>query len=1114
MPASTRSDDSSASTPVQDPKSDAPDTVDTVIEEFGARLRTIHERVLDEIANSVLQPVTAAIDDAAARHHELLNQFRTASRGLAEQTAADDATHFDGESAWHALSQYLDRSRRLVLDPVCATIRRIDCGLALHRALDPAIAELDGAVEALQATLERTEPAALHEPAAGDPLRWRIGKRLVLTTRAIHRLHWRAATRVRQLLRQPVVVQPAPRQTVPVQLLAAYHVHTRMPRVRLRVLEQIQTGLASRVAGLERAFDEWTHAALTLTRELDSPALHQPHDSRRFPGDTSGPAQGSSADGPRMSAVFEHADRLDHLLNENGSAAGPAAAATLNELLRQSHEALRQDVAHVGSFMLAPEQRQPGAEPTRDARDLERRFALWTEWHRQAVARLTLDSRLISLRVRIAEHAETVLASVERDSVQPTLRVLESVGVGLHSIRNSLRSSFERSGEEGSYTALPAELRDAAGRAIALLDQETAEQLAVAAPEASTRTAAEQMIDGFAADIGTLEPLFVVHRLPETGRTPDPSARKSEVRFREIAEQAFDVVLLERMRRSPDNLAATLEASHNAAEDLNIVIRFNLNAAVEELQAGEDGSGTARLQAAEELALNGIDQTRAALDHQAITIRKETGAFAAALHEIMLQGWSQLHDRIKGGDRVQEQFLDLRYRIGSALRDGAATVRRRAERLAGTANRLLRAAQSRARRLVRLGQSAVEGEQVTEESRQHTIDALASIDDVLARLPRVYRRLFAFEPLVDDAMLVGRSADIFAIKQHFDHWRMGQTDAIVVSGFDGNGLTSFLNILPAAVFADAAVRRLAFHERQTDEADLADSIGKMLGLHGAAPRSLDELANRIVEMAAPEQPIVGVLENLEQTLLRTPSGSGLVRRLLAFLSRTDFRVFWVAAVARQAWLYVERVEPTAARLVRHHPLSSIPRDGIRDVILSRHLRSGMPLHFVPPDPLPPLLKRRLRRAGTETDRQTALRQDYFDRLGRLCGGNLVLAMLYWLRSASLDEQTRVFRIHPIEPLSFAHLEALTLDQSFTLKAMLDHGTLTLEEHDDIFGLPHESSRHIFESLGNQFLIEPADSDGRLTNFSFTTVAEKRPHRIRPLVMHPVISHLRSRNLIL
>ena len=102
-------------------------------------------------------------------------------------------------------------------------------------------------------------------------------------------------------------------------------------------------------------------------------------------------------------------------------------------------------------------------------------------------------------------------------------------------------------------------------------------------------------------------------------------------------------------------------------------------------------------------------------------------------------------------------------------------------------------------------------------------------------------------------------------------------------------------------------------------------------------------------------------------------------------------------------------------------------------------------------------------------------------------------------------------VRPLPALDFSFLESLDLTQNFTLKAFLEHQTLTLAEHDEIFRVTRQQSYHVFESLGNRHIIEalPRPEEAR----AISEVQDDIRYRIRPLLTGGVASHLASRNIV-
>lgn len=133
----------------------------------------------------------------------------------------------------------------------------------------------------------------------------------------------------------------------------------------------------------------------------------------------------------------------------------------------------------------------------------------------------------------------------------------------------------------------------------------------------------------------------------------------------------------------------------------------------------------------------------------------------------------------------------------------------------------------------------------------------------------------------------------------------------------------------------------------------------------------------------------------------------------------------------------------------------------------------------------------------------------------------MLGLLYWLRSCEMDEEAQALRVRPVEPLRFGFLESLSLDQAFTLKSLLEHASLTVEEHAEVFLVPVARSTGIFQMLAKLLLIEPLQvpSEARRgeqsgsSRFAFAAVESGIRYRIRPLLIQPIIQYLRGRNIL-
>ena len=254
------------------------------------------------------------------------------------------------------------------------------------------------------------------------------------------------------------------------------------------------------------------------------------------------------------------------------------------------------------------------------------------------------------------------------------------------------------------------------------------------------------------------------------------------------------------------------------------------------------------------------------------------------------------------------------------------------------------------------------------------------------------------------------------------------------------------------------------------------------------------------------------LERLEHFLIRVPGGCSLTERFLAFQSRTATQVFWVNSVSDPAWKLLTTSEPHAAGLVQIRHLEPPDRKTLEELLLIRHSRSGVPLEFVEPMDLNPLVRRKLKRARTDKDRQDVLRSDYFDWIFRASQGNVLMAILMWLRSADFTSRPGWLRLKPSKAIRFAFLEEMDLPTSFALKAFLEHESLTLGEYCRVFAVPYDEGFQALEVLRRKVLIDRLDTPGGLP-VPVRRLEDEVRYRIPPIITQVIAQNLGEQNIL-
>ena len=341
---------------------------------------------------------------------------------------------------------------------------------------------------------------------------------------------------------------------------------------------------------------------------------------------------------------------------------------------------------------------------------------------------------------------------------------------------------------------------------------------------------------------------------------------------------------------------------------------------------------------------------------------------------------------------------------------------------------------------------------------------------------------------------------------------MGDCRSVLVVAAPGSGITSFLNVaadrLLAAGRAAGAVSpgvRGAFRERIGEQRDLVALLGGWLGVAGAD--DLDGLADLAMEAPPGKLPRVVVLEGLEHLHIRVRGGAAPFESFLTFMSRTETRIFWVAGLPSPAWQLMEKRSRPFVGDVKRMVLGELGVDDLREAILARHRLSGLPLRFAEPRRRQDVLRRRARRLRGASRQRQLVEADYFQRLHKASLGSVRMAMFHWLRSADFDAIEGSLLVKPLEALA-PFMSALDLSQSFALKALLDHGTLTVDEHSAVSRTVQGDSYHLFRSLVDLHVVETGGGAGPPEGSG--TAAR---YRIRPLMTGAVAAHLRSLNIL-
>ncbi len=317
-------------------------------------------------------------------------------------------------------------------------------------------------------------------------------------------------------------------------------------------------------------------------------------------------------------------------------------------------------------------------------------------------------------------------------------------------------------------------------------------------------------------------------------------------------------------------------------------------------------------------------------------------------------------------------------------------------------------------------------------------------------LPAIYRRLFRLEPVEEARFLVGRKEELDGLEEAFQRWQSGRPASVVVVGARGSGKTSLLNCAVSGLFTGTAVVRGQFSERITSRMMLRQFLARLVG----APEGMD-----LAGWLAATRRVV-VIEELERTYLRAIGGFEALREFLDIIHSTSRSTLWILSVNESAFRFLDAVTGLGKSFSHRVNAMSVAQEDLTQAILQRHNLSGLRLEFAALPKEDPRVSRARWFLGLEQDAQRL----FFDALFRQSEGLFRAGLELWQESIERVEGGVVYMRQPLVPDYRRLYLELTPGDYFSLKAVLQHGSLTVEEHAQVMRITLDDSRRRLERL--------------------------------------------------
>jgi len=1061
------------------PRSAISDAWDQYIRPFSESAHSEFSSIATEVTERVAEPLSACLRQTGEAHAALVGKLGTAGE-------------VEGAVGQLQLSAFRTAAAAEISAPLLEILREINAAAFLTQMVLGRLERLREVAERAPEQIVLPDEAEIYLASQGDRFNTRLRK---LWLRGIRRLgSWRHAGASLALR----VVRRAP---------------------RLRIHDSLQYSIARCYAKLERSATDWSFGLFEADGQFGLDDRVSLHDHDYAGGAKDG---GTQKDAPSSHIDMKHVvAAADRLAGEKVDFQLGQIADQFDQLQLESESQLLADLVSAGTPLLRFSGRHLPDDGSRTVGQLKASSDRWIRWHQQLVNRFTLNHSVLVLRETLADRAEQILRGIKNAALDPILAAFDEAERLIDEANRSLDRAF--AGQEAHRSA------DALRRI---------EQAATQGIGRTFRSTVAREAQSFLTDPGVAhwkELTILVTQLPgdlmvhrrgrDVDREVEPGKRPFTINLREIASNALSPAWPALLSEAAGPLKAAITRTWVQAERLQHVIDYNLGAAIDELVGAdqarretmttgvtEEGSPPPTPQErAFQLAADAVRRSGELVEELRQSLAgpwsEFTRTFDAAVHD----DWQDLINQVKSDDLMMERWVGMRTR---ALRqvertqDQVELLWRRgvsaAKQRAGVAHRY-------ATKLLRRGRSAVGVVDAAEEPESTIAEALQGAERVRKALPLVYRRLFGFGVVTDDSLLEGRGRDLVSVRKRFERWKSsGGPGTLILTAPLGSGRTSFLEALRSKVFDECSVKIVALRERVGTVDQLIAALSEILGTPQRA-RGLEQLEAALTLRTRDGAPLVIVIDDLEHLILQSADGADLLRRLLNVMLRTDHAVFWLAMVSEEAWRYARVAASAAVASIGTYALAPLDCREVEELILGRHHRSGMTLHFVAPKDCSPILKRRLRRARTGERQQEILKQLFFDNLCRHSGNDLSLTMLYWLRSVQFEDDEDVVTVRPLEPISFVQLRHLDLAQLFALRAFVVHNTLTAAELGLVLRVTVDRAVLLLESLINLAVIERVHADRIKVDQPSDAAADR--FRLSRVVLYPVLDRLRGAHVI-
>ncbi len=367
-------------------------------------------------------------------------------------------------------------------------------------------------------------------------------------------------------------------------------------------------------------------------------------------------------------------------------------------------------------------------------------------------------------------------------------------------------------------------------------------------------------------------------------------------------------------------------------------------------------------------------------------------------------------------------------------------------------------------------------------------DFLNDSNSIIDKLPTIYKRLYAIEPLNDTILFEGRVEEILRLEQAYDAWEAGKYASVLLTGEKWSGLTSLINFAIKDLKLPYTPLRYTFKENNADVEMLTQAFTEVL--------QNDELTDvtSIIQHLNDGSKRVIILEDLQNLFLRVMYGQKALNALIEIITATQRNIFWVTSMSVYTFQYLERSIKMSAFFSYHIPLLAMKPENISQLIIKRNRISGFKIEFEASER--DLNDKKFRKLN-ESERQVYLKERFFKELNNFAKSNISMALMYWLLSTKkVSGHSIVIKNFQKPDLSF--LSSLQSDRVFILQTLVMHDGLDEKQVAMVLSMDAQKVR---------FLLLEMLEDGIL-------FVQNNIYMINPIVYRNTVMLLKGKNMLI